>query len=478
MYLRVMYILFLGLAMSCCAGTPSGAVDTHIDKTLNTLLADAALDHGIQGVLVESLKDNRVIYEHNSNLLFLPASNFKLVVAATALDQLGPNYRLHTTLYTSSERTSNGILKGDLVLVGGGDPLFTMEQLQSIAAKVKAMGVKVIEGNVVGDDTLFDDSRLGWGWACDDESYYYSAEVSALNLNENVVDYWVRPGNKAGAPALIKPSPFTGYLFVKNECKTADAKSAKAVSVERIHGKNTVLVTGTVPLDFKPARCEEAITVADPTTFTCQTLIDMLRREGIKVKGSAVRGTRPQNAKLIATVDSAPISELLALLLKPSDNLVAECLLKTLGAQMKGKGSESNGEAVELAFLNKIGVDSGQICINDGSGLSRVDYVSPKCLVSMLAHMYKHKDSKVYLDALPIAGVDGTLANRMKGTAAAGNARAKTGHLSHVSALSGFVTTKSGEPLVFSIIMNNHQGDYDGPNRVQDRMLEALANMD
>lgn len=470
----------LALALLCIHGASADQAqpsNASLAGIVNQALANPVLAHGIQGVLIESLKDGRVLYEKNNDLVLIPASNFKLIVSAAALDLLGPDYRIRTCLYVSGEQTPEGTLKGDVILAGKGDPILRHEHLQAMAAKIKEMGIKAVEGNIVGDDTWFDDVRLGCGWSWDDEPYYYAAPISALNLNENIVDVWVRPGRRVGDPALVKVTPPTGYLIVRNECKTSEVGSARSIFVDRAHGRNTIRVTGAVPLDYKPESAEEAITVEEPTLFACQILIEMLRREGVEVKGQPVRGRNPEGDRLIAAHDSPPLSEMLPLLNKPSDNLIAECLLKTLGAQIKGNGTSEAGKEIVLEFLRRIGADMTAISIADGSGLSRMNYVSPSNLVKLLKYMYRHKHAGVYLNSLSVAGVDGTLQNRMKGTAAERNVRAKTGYVSGVSAISGFVTTKAGEPLVFSVLMNNHLCRNREAMAIQDSILAALANL-
>ena len=451
------------------------AQDASLSKTINDALADPVLVHGIQGVLVESLKDGQVLYEKNSDLVLLPASNFKLVVSSTVLDQLGPGFKMQTSIYVNGEQTSEGVLKGDIILVGNGDPVFKIENLQEMADKLKELGIKSVEGNVVADDSWFDDVPLGWGWAWDDESYYYAAQIDALNLNENSVDVWVRPGRKAGSQASVRVTPPTGYMTVKDECTTSASGTEKAIFIDRARGRNMIRVRGTVPLDYKPEAAEESITVEDPALFTIRTLIEMLKRSGIEVSGQPVHGKLPQGTRLVMTHDSPPLSEILALLNKPSDNLIAECLLKSLGAKLKGKGAAGEGSQVELEFLTKAGLDMTAISIVDGSGLSRQDSISPKNLVALLKYMYSHKDSKVFIDSLPVAGVDGTLKKRMIGTAAEGKVKAKTGYISRVSTISGYVTTKAGEPLVFSIMMNNQLCRNKEATAVQDKIIAALA---
>jgi len=449
-----------------------------ISESIDAFLSEAALAHGIQGVVIESLKDGRVIYERNRHLVFIPASNMKLIVSATALVRLGPDYTYTTTLYRTG-RVRNGVLYGDLVLKGDGDPLLMPSDLKAMIADVKRMGIRRVNGRVLGDDTKFDDARLGCGWNWDDEPYYYSAQISALSLNENVVNVYVKPGKRVGAPASIALDPPTSYVTVRNHATTGAARSEKTVAVDRLRGKNVIRVTGSIPVDYESKEPEEPITVEEPALFAATVLREMLIKEGISVSGPAMLGRVPLGAASVSSRASLPLKAILARLNKPSDNLIAELLLKTLGAKIKGKGTTAAGREVEMEFLkNEVGADIGEIAIVDGSGLSRLNYVSPDVFVKLLRYMYAYKDARDYLDSLPIAGVDGTLRRRMKGTGAEGNVRAKTGYVSRVSSLSGYVTTKGGEPLVFSMLMNNHLCRNSEATAVQDKICAFLAGLE
>ena len=478
-YVRFLALMVIVIALSggssVVAQQPTQAT---LKQFIDQALSDTALVHGLQGVLIKSLKDDRTLYEHNSDLVFIPASNFKIIVSSASLDLLGPDYRFGTSLYMTGQPTPEGVLKGDLILVGGGDPVLKREHLGEMAAKLKSMGIKLVMGNVIGDDTRFDAARLGDGWCWDDEPYYYSAQISGLNLDENVVGVWVRPGSKVGDPAAVEVKPRTRYMMVRNECRTGAAGSEKTVFIDRMRGHNVIRVFGSVPLDYKPTGAEEAITMEEPTLFACWSFVDVLKDAGITVRGRALRGKKPDDAQLVIAHESPPMSEMIRLLNKPSDNLIAECLLKNLGAAISGKGTSNAGAEAEIEFLRKIGADVTAVKINDGSGLCRSNYIAPKNLLAILTYMYRHKDSKAYIDSLPIAGVDGTLRNRMKGTAAERNVHAKTGYIGRVSTISGYVTTKSGEPLVFSIMMNHHLCPNSGATAIQNKILAALANLE
>jgi len=447
------------------------------EERIDALLKDPNLNHGIQGVVVKSLKTGRIIYERNADLVFIPASNLKLLVGAVALDRLGPDFTYRTTVYATGRINSRGVLEGDLVLKGGGDPVLNTDALASLAKQIKSKGISKIAGKLLVDDNYFDNQRLGWGWSWDDIPYYYSAEISALNLNRNVVDVYVRPGRTVGSRAIVRIDPPTNYVKVDNSATTGGPDVEKNVRVDRALGSNTIRVRGTVPLGAKASAPEEAITVTEPAMYAGHVFRDRLAKEGILVIGGVERGTLPEGAIELAVHRSAPLSQILPLLMKPSDNLIAEVLLKTLGAAVKGQGTTDAGIEVETEFCRQIGMDVTALKIVDGSGLSRLNFISPSNLVVLLAYMYGHKHASVYIDSLPVAGVDGTLRNRMKGTAAEKNVRAKTGYVSRVSSLSGYVNTRSGEALAFAILMNNHLCTNSAATAVQNAICTTLAEL-
>lgn len=451
--------------------------NTQLNKFIDQTLSDPAISSGIQGVRIESLKDGRVLYNRNGDSTLIPASCLKLIISAASLDQLGPDYKISTKLYMTGKIAPDGTLKGSIILVGNGDPVLKSEDLEQIALKIQAKGIKKITGGIIGDDTAFSGEPLGPGWPWDCEQYSFMPQISALNLNENAVEVWVTPGKKAGEKSRIRITPLTGYVYIINECTTAKSGTQKRIDVTRIHGRNTIKVTGTIPIDYKPSSPEETIAIDDPTMFTCKTLAEILERKSITITGSIERGIKPQNAELIASHDSPALAELLSLMNKPSDNLIAECLLRTLGLKVKGKGTTESGVEVEEEFLKKIGADLKTTGITDGSGMARTNLISANNIVILLKYMSKHRYSAQFIDSLPIAGVDGNLARRLKNTAAQGNLKAKTGYLYRISSISGYVTTKSGETLAFSILMNNHLCKNTEAKTIQDKILEALANL-
>ncbi|GLW06132.1 D-alanyl-D-alanine carboxypeptidase DacC [Microtetraspora sp. NBRC 13810] len=470
-------VLAVSLAWAS-APTPATAVEpspgiADLTTDLDQILSDARLTVGRAGVVVKSAATGEELYTQDSGKIFTPASNTKLVSSAAAVETLGLDYRF-TTEVLSTGRTAGSTLYGDLYLKGTGDPTMLASDYDALAAKVAASGVKRVQGDLVADDTWFDDVRLGTDWAWDDEPYYYAAQISALTASPDT-DYdagsvivSVAPGSAAGKPVKVSTTPETGYLKIVNRAVTG---SSTDVLVTREHGTNTVLITGTVAAPYS-----EWITVWDPTAYAASLLRDGLARHGVKVTGSTGRGATPAGAKAVATRQSMPLSELLVPFMKLSNNIHAEILTKAIGRKVAGEGTWPAGLAAITAFARANGVPASQL--RDGSGLSRADGLTPGGLTALLIALRDKPWFATWYAALPIAGqrdrmVGGTLRSRMAGTPAAGNVHAKTGSLTGVTSLSGYVTSADGEPLVFSVMLNQYLSG--SPKDIEDKIAIRLA---
>ncbi len=452
--------------------------DAALVQKIDALLSDKALKSGFQGVLIQSLTDHTTLYERNADKEFLPASNNKLLTSGAALALLGPKFLYTTRVAAATATDSRGVVHSNVTLVGSGDPVLTATDLTDLAHAMKMTGVKRIEGKINYDDSLFDNQRLGDGWTWDDEPFYYSAQVSALNVDENLIAVHVLPGKKEGDPVRVQITPTNHYMTVQNLAITSAAKSKPVIAVERLRGQNVLVVTGSIAVDTEEkAAFKEALTVENPSAFAVAVFKEALEKEGIRVGGKSLPvATGPVT---LAQHTSLPLPEILKLLNKPSDNLIAECLLKTVGAAKKTQGTAgAGGTGAQSAreFFTSIGMDVSHLTQADGSGLSRFNYVSPRCFVQLLSYLHEQPDFAVFYDSMPIAGVDGSLRNRMKNTPAANNCHAKTGYISHASSLSGYVTTQDGEMLVFSMLMNNHLAANALPVSIQDKIVLLLAN--
>ncbi|MCS6777632.1 MAG: D-alanyl-D-alanine carboxypeptidase/D-alanyl-D-alanine-endopeptidase, partial [Chloroherpetonaceae bacterium] len=318
------------------------------DRTLITEIVRSidvpGLQTGFQGIFVQSLKDGRVLFALHSEKTFVPASNNKLLTACIALEKLGANFVYRTRVVRDGHVDRYGALKGDLILVGSGDPALTPEALRSLAQQVRQSGIRRIRGAIRFDDTLFDAQYLGPGWAWDDEPFAYSAQISALNVHGNTVRLRVLPGERPGRPTTIQITPGNHYIRVINQTSTAPPLAKTGVHVERERGTNTIRIHGAVAQNTPERDCPEVIvTVEHPARFSTSLFVDYLREAGVRVERPrpepVLKSAEPVHRSVVAEHTSEPLTEILKRLNKSSDNLIAECLLKTVGAVALGKGT-------------------------------------------------------------------------------------------------------------------------------------------
>jgi D-alanyl-D-alanine carboxypeptidase/D-alanyl-D-alanine-endopeptidase (penicillin-binding protein 4) len=455
-------------------------------RDIDALIDAPALAHGYWGILVKSLRGGDTLYEHNARRLLMPASNMKIVTLAAAAERLGWNYTYETALFAAGT-TADGTLRGDLVAAGSGDPSLTTAAGDALFAEwadaLKRAGIRTVTGRVIGDDNAFEDNGLGFGWSWDDLPDDYAAAVSALQFNENTVHVAIAPGPSPGDSAGVSVAPAGSGLMIVGSVTTSAPGAPIAIRTHRLPGSMRLALTGTIAAGAPPAAL--AVSVDNPTLFFATALRSALIAQGIDVRGAAVDiddiGDAPPRAgQPLATHRSPPLSTLALRLMKDSQNLYAETFLKTLSARAGAMpATEDGGRREAAAALQPWGIGPDSLIQRDGSGLSRYDYVTADALVTILAHVAGDERLRGPFDAsLPIAGRDGSLANRMKGTRAEGNARAKTGSMSNVRGLSGYLTAASGEPLVFSILANNF--DVPGPaiTATEDAIVVRLAAFD
>jgi D-alanyl-D-alanine carboxypeptidase/D-alanyl-D-alanine-endopeptidase (penicillin-binding protein 4) len=470
-------------AHSSAPARPVPPALTALTRDIDSILAAPVLEHGFWGILVKSLKTDETLYALNARKLMIPASNMKIVTLAAAAEKLGWDYRYETRLAAAGP-IANGTLDGDLVVNGSGDPSLMDSDSGRLFAEwagdLKARGIQRISGRIVGDDNAFTDQGLGFGWSWDDLPDDYAAGVSALQFNENAARVTVTPGPDAGDSAGVSVAPATSALAVRSSVVTAGTAGAARIEAHRLPGSAVLELRGSVPAGAVPIT--RLVSVDNPTLFFVSALRRALIAGGIDVRGAAVDIDDPGEpllrpaAEPIVTYRSPPLSTLAVRLMKISQNLYAETLLTSLSAA--APASAAAGRATAQAVLAPWGVSDAGLIQRDGSGLSRYDFVTPDALVTILAHVYR--DARLrgpFEESLPIAGRDGTLSNRMKGTAAEGNARAKTGSMTGVRALSGYVTTSDGEPLVFSILSNNFETPPDVITRAADEIVLRLASL-
>ena len=446
-----------------------GALGPALDKILQA----PGLKGGITGAVVCRLDNGQVLYAHDADTRLIPASNRKLFTSAAALEVLGDDFRIHTDLRAEARPDAAGTVHGSLYLHGGGDGLLSPDDLDTMAQTLVHSGVKRVEGNVVGDGSLFTDGPYGFGWEWDDFSDEEFPQISALEVSEGVLGVHVAPGKAPGDPVNVTLTPPTDYLPVVVAAKTGARDVPNDCAVSRPWDKNYFRVTGTLPLG---AILDQNVPVKDPPLLAATLLHQALVKAGIVVMGRAVMGQTPPQTALLAEHVSLPLAQYLPRMNKPSDNLLAECLVRLVGTRGSEAVSYDIGHARETLFLRGLGVDTSALGMVDGCGVGRRNFVTARAVASLLVEMHKKPDWRVWYDSLPIAGVDGTLKGRMKGTPAAGNVHAKTGTLGQVRALSGYVTGRSGTLYAFSLLMNNFPGTARQAGNVQDEFVEHLAS--
>jgi D-alanyl-D-alanine carboxypeptidase/D-alanyl-D-alanine-endopeptidase (penicillin-binding protein 4) len=483
------FLLPLLLAAGACAPaarTAHSPGPAPFAAALDSVFADTAFRRASWGVLVRSPETGATLYRRDAGKMLVPASNMKVVTGAAALEALGPDYRFRTEVAATGP-VERGMLRGDLVVRGSGDPAVSARfgggdaraVFRAWADSLRARGVTRVEGRVVGNDDALDDVPLGRGWAWDDVDSGYSAEVGALQFNEGVIGVRVAPGARPGDPARVMLDPPTGYVPVEARVTTAAAGTPPRVDAVRAPEGPGIVVTGVVPVDTPEVR--EEVAVRDNTLYFATVLRETLREAGIEVGGDAVdadalpEAERGARAPALFTHASAPLREVLAAFLKPSQNQIGELLLKTLGRELRGAGTASAGRAAVDSLVRTWGLDAGALSQADGSGLSRYNLVAPELLAGILEHMLRSPHREAWHAALPVGGVDGTLAGRFRGTPLEGRLHAKTGTLNGVRALSGYVPGPDGRPLVFSILVNHHTRSARDADRVIDAALLRIS---
>jgi D-alanyl-D-alanine carboxypeptidase/D-alanyl-D-alanine-endopeptidase (penicillin-binding protein 4) len=453
-----------------------------------------------------------IVYERDVDKSFMPASNMKLYTAAAALDAFGPDFKIKTSVYATRPPGKNGVLKGDLILYGRGDPNLsprfdtddpnrydelmpadTITAIERLADQIKAAGIKTITGNIIGDDSFLAGDLLGPGWEWDDAQFYYGAEVSALTVNDNSVEFTVTPAKRAGAPPSIKIQPQTAYLKIVNNAKTI-AEGQTRIGVNRPLNSNTVEFFGSIS---RGSEFKVDVAAHDPAKFAAELLKEALARRGVRAQGrierydAVARVAKPfDESKLreVASIESEPLSEMLKVINKQSQNLHAELMLRRLGTLHpdvrslddygRPKATAAFGAEIRRQFLQQAGIEVAPLSLRDGSGLARQNLVTPRSTARLLEFMLTHPHSKTWLESLTVAGIDGTLERRMRDSAAANNMRGKTGTLTYVNALSGYIRTKRGQPLILSMMGNNYTGPGRETTGVMDQICILLAEFD
>ena len=471
-------------------------------QRVDAILAEPENERSFWGVLVADAGTGEILYVHNPARHFVPASNAKLFTTAMALATLGTDFRIYTRVLGMGALES-GRLRGDLVLLGAGDANLSnrvfpyvkpyvkeVERdgppekiLAELADQVVAQGVKQIEGDIVADDSYFERGRFPSGWTVDDTVWGYGAAVSAIAVNDNTVTLEVRPGPAVSAPLRVSLEPWSGLYEVRTQAVTSAAGSEAQLELSREPESRVFYLRGTLPLDAPPRPL--VVAVQEPAEHAAALLARLLEARGVRINGrsrarhSGETAPAPapgdSEALVLAENVSPPLLEDVRLTNKISLNLHAELMLRV--AAREKVGALTPDDALEFAeqFRQSVGLEPADVLLTDGSGLSRNNLVTPQAVVQWLAWAVGQAWGADFRATLPVAGEDGTLESRMKGTAAAGRVQAKTGLVDHAGALSGYATSLRGARLIFSMFSNNNGTGSRSANATMNAICVAMV---
>ncbi len=508
----LVFLLFLLVLPAAAAHKSKDTLAGQIHK----ILSDPEAAHGFWGIDIVSLKTGKTLFAQNEDKLFTPASNTKLFTTAAAFALIGPDYKFRTTVETSGTVDKYGRLTGDVVLVGRGDPNLSgrilpysghterkqpaIRVLEDLANQLVQKGVKFVDGDVVADDSFYAFERYGEGWTQDDLVWEWGAPVSALTINDNVMFVNIMPADHIGEKAFVSIDPFADYYRVDNRIiTTPPGTGPRRVYINREPGSNQLTLWGNIAMDDPGAG--EALAIDDPATFAAQLFRNLLEQRGITIYGrTRTKHTELANLQtftvtaiasgggidrpgmsgnqplVLASYQSHPLVDDLQIINKVSQNLHAELMLRLLGREKGTAGTIEGGLEVVRGFLTQSGIQPDEYVFYDGSGMSRQNLVTPHAIVKLLEYASQQPWGQNYHQSFPIAGVDGSLADRFKGTAAQGRVYGKTGALGHVNTLSGYATTVKGEPFAFSILVNNHKLNNRRAQEMIDSIVLAVVN--
>lgn len=507
---RIALIALLLTALAAAAGVPPQTdppsltpVEKVLQRRLEQMLRGPAFQHGFWGVYVYDASRQRVLFDHNGERWFTPASNTKLFTLATALSLLGSNFRFHTVVQSTVAPNAQGVVAGNVLLVGAGDPSLSGRSYPYevpppepalpydpnaipllLARSLAGRGVTRVQGNIVGDDSYFSDDPYPVGWAIDDMLWDYGAPVSALTLNDNTRFLQIYPGPRPGSLPRLVWTPALHPPVTENLIRTGAPGSVTRLDLNLDPATGALRLTGAIALDSPGVL--EALAVRHPALYAAQLLKQALEAQGIKVDGKAIachRNCVSGQPYQLTEWESPPLAEIEQVTAKVSQNLEAELLLRVLGKLLGNSASPAGdagpepethaGEAVVHGFLYQAGLNASDTALVDGSGLARSDLVTPAGIARLLLYMDHSKEAKAWRALFPVAGEDGTLQHRFLHDAATGRLDAKTGSLSHVNSLSGYVRAREGDTLVFSILSNN----VNRPNSAVRKQIDQMANL-
>ncbi|MCF6159527.1 MAG: D-alanyl-D-alanine carboxypeptidase/D-alanyl-D-alanine-endopeptidase [wastewater metagenome] len=481
-------VIFFFITFLCIFPYPFLLADTiysvDLKKRIDPIIKNISLKDVSFGIQIVSVKENIPLFSYCSDDVFRVASNMKLLTTAAALEYLGPDFEYTTYVETQGTITGQGTLMGDIVIRGSGDPnlsgRFFDDNILAVPEfwgnAVKNRGIYKITGDVIADDSIFDRVYVSPHWPENQLSNWYCAQTCGLSFNDNCVDITLTPEKKPGKPVLLFIEPNTSYFTIFNNCICTSNKKEHKYSVYRRPETNQIFISGKFWVGAPSVK--QWVSIHNPALYLATVFKEVLERYGITVCGDVrltdktdILNTRLERiAQTISTM-----GQTISVTNKRSQNFYAEQILKTLGAQIHGNGSSESGIDVMRNFMNKLGFHPDEYQIEDGSGLSRGNKLSPEMITALLTYMAHHRHGKVFYDSLPVSGVDGSLKRRMSSPPYKNKVHAKTGYIAKTSSLSGYIDTANGDILAFSILMNNFKSLHD-MRKIQDTICQVLVD--
>lgn len=469
--------------------SPVRELQTDIDGLVST----PELSNASIGISIVSIENGEYFYRKNDTKNFIPASTLKTLTTAAALEYLGRDFRYSTKIYFDGEPPKDGEFTGNMIIRASGDPTMSsffyadpIDVLEVIALKLDSLGIRSIRGNIIADDSYFDDTYYAAGWALDDVMYPYSAQVNALSFTDNKIDVRVMPAQNVGELSKITMQPDNTYVRIINNTLTVPSDVPEILTPYREPRTNSIEIRGKIPLDTKTPSTTRgtklALTIDNPSLYFLNLFKQTLEKHGIKVRGALLdyedwnMVISYAQLPVIAEHTSPPLSEIIAVVNKFSHNLCAEMLIKTIGKETTGIGSFTKGIEQVKKYASRIGILPDNVAIIDGSGLSRLNLFSPQNQVSLLSSIYRSDKRSDFMESLAIPGAQGTLRGRMTQSRAEKNVRAKTGSMNNVSTICGYVTTRDNEQLAFSIMVNGFTVPENIVQNMQDLICMRLSS--
>ena len=462
-----------------------------LKNDLDALLDNPDFSNANVGVAVLSLESGEYFYRKNENKNFIPASTQKLITTAAALEFLGPDFRFYTNLYLDGEIQENGEFLGNIIIRGSGDPTLSeyftdepSEIIQEWVDVLDSLGITSIRGNIIGDDSYFDDHYYAPGWSWDDMTYPYSSQVNAISFYDNKIDLHVFPGDSLNPVASVSMFPENTYVQIINNVRTAQHGEASEIGIIREARTNIIELYGNIARDtsVRDYRMDLAVTIHNPTRFILNLFKNSLERRQIRFRGALFdindwhEKIRYVDMNPVHVRESKPVAEIIGITNRESHNLCADILLKTIGKETRGEGSFSAGTEQLENFCMMSGINTDNIKLVDGSGLSRYNLMSPAYQIALLSAVYRSPYSDYFINSLARPGENGTLERRMTRSLAENSVFAKTGTMNNISNICGYIETRDDEMLAFSIMMNNFTVPQSLSRTLQDLICMRLAS--